>query len=102
VTAPRIREALRLIDLVGPDTRALSLFLLAERERTPGEIARGLGLSVHAGSWPLTILRHGELIEARREGDGLRYSLTADGVRLARLLARLAEVGESAPGPLGG
>jgi DNA-binding transcriptional ArsR family regulator len=94
VTDPRIREALRLLDLVGHDTRALTLLLLAERERTSGELARELGLSVHTGSWHLAIPRQGGLIEARREGDGILYSLTEEGVRLVRLVARLAQVGE--------
>jgi DNA-binding transcriptional ArsR family regulator len=60
--------------------------MLSAGERNVGGMCKELGISQPAGSHHLTLLRHGGIIESRRQGKNNFYSLTDTGEQLARLV----------------
>jgi DNA-binding transcriptional ArsR family regulator len=73
-----------LLKQVSDPTRLQVLMLLAEKERNVGGLCADLGnQSQPAVSHHLALLRHGRLIEPRREGKNNVYSLTEQGRKLA-------------------
>lgn len=66
------------------------LDLLAQGERGVGALARAAGTSVTNTSAHLQVLRHGGLVDARKEGTRVRYRLADDHV--LRLVIALREV----------
>jgi ArsR family transcriptional regulator, zinc-responsive transcriptional repressor len=79
-TPAAIRAAVSMLRLVTAPTRLSILYLLAERERSVGEICRELGMqSQPALSHQLAILRHGRLVEGERRGRRIIYRLTPAG-----------------------
>jgi len=77
--------------LVTAPTRLMILFLLAEHERNVGAICSELDNSSQPSvSHQLALLRHGRLIEARREGRTIVYSLTPVGQTVTDAFRKLA------------
>jgi len=68
-------EAARLLKALANDKRLLILCLLAEGERSVGELNARLDLSQSALSQHLAVLRAEGLVETRREAQVIRYSL---------------------------
>lgn len=82
-------EAARLLRAMGHGPRLRILCLLAEGAQPSGEIARSLGMREAAASQQLALLRAERLIQARREGQRMIYSLTAGAVE--KVIAALRE-----------
>jgi ArsR family transcriptional regulator len=57
-------------------TRLMMVALLAEREMSVGEMVDHLGISVTNASQHLRILRNNHIVQTRREGQTVYYSLT--------------------------
>ncbi len=95
--APRpssqVRQAAELLKQVSDPTRLQILTLLTEKERNVSELCSDLGTqSQPAVSHHLALLRHGRLIEPRRDGKHNFYGLTELGKELANLVAMLVEL----------
>ena len=80
-TAPDLADHDRLAALLGP-TRAAVLRALREPRGT-AELATAVRISPASASEHAKILRDASLIETRREGRGVRHSLTALGTAMA-------------------
>jgi DNA-binding transcriptional ArsR family regulator len=82
-----IRRAAYLLKQASDTTRLRVLLILAEEEKNVGEICLELGiLSQPAVSHHLGLLRHGRLIEPRRQGKNNIYNLTDQGRELAEVV----------------
>src|SRR5450432_2268324 len=80
----QIRQAADLLKQVSDPTRLQVLMLLTEKERNVSELCSDLGTqSQPAVSHHLALLRHGRLIEPRRDGKHNFYGLTEAGRELA-------------------
>jgi DNA-binding transcriptional ArsR family regulator len=75
------RRASDLLKALSHENRLLLLCLLAERERSVSELEDILGLRQAAVSQQLARLRFDGLVQARREGKQVHYSLARDDVR---------------------
>lgn len=90
----------RVGKVVSHPKRVEILDLLRQSERSVDEISRLTGTSVTSASAQLQVLRHGRLVQARRRGKSVIYSLADESVaKLIEALqetarVRLAEVGE--------
>lgn len=71
-------EAARLLRALANDKRLMLLCLLVEGEHSVGELNARVDLSQSALSQHLAVLREDGLVETRREGQTIHYSL-ADG-----------------------
>ena len=71
-------EAARLLRALANDKRLMLLCLLVEGERSVGELNARVDLSQSALSQHLAVLREDGLVDTRREGQTIHYSL-ADG-----------------------
>lgn len=71
-------EAANLMKALGNESRLMILCLLAEGERSVGELNEAIPLSQSALSQQLARLRRKGLVETRRESQTIYYSL-ADG-----------------------
>ena len=69
-------DAAQLLKVLGNEKRLMILCLLAEGERSVGELNALLELSQSALSQHLAILREQELVSTRREAQSVFYSLT--------------------------
>jgi ArsR family transcriptional regulator, zinc-responsive transcriptional repressor len=86
-----VRQAAMLLKQVSDPTRMQVLLLLAEQERNVSTLCADLGhQSQPAVSHHLALLRHGRLIEPRRQGKNNVYSLTDEGRRLAEAVRSMA------------
>jgi DNA-binding transcriptional ArsR family regulator len=74
-------EAAALLRRLGNDQRLLILCHLAEGELSVGALHQRLDLSQSALSQHLAKLREGRLVETRREGQVIHYSLPEGPVR---------------------
>ncbi len=82
-----IRRVAELLKQVSDPTRLQVLMLLNECERNVTELCNDLGTqSQPAVSHHLALLRHGRLIEPRREGKHNYYALTDAGRKLASVV----------------
>jgi DNA-binding transcriptional ArsR family regulator len=71
-------------------TRRRILELLAERDRTAGEIASHFSIAFPSVSHHLRILKEAELVSAEREGQSIRYRInTTVSQDLMRYLIKL-------------
>lgn len=68
-------DAARLLKALANERRLQVLCLLAEKERSVGEINALLGLSQSALSQHLAVLRQEGLVQTRREAQAILYSL---------------------------
>jgi DNA-binding transcriptional ArsR family regulator len=86
-TSSEIRRVADLLKQVSDPTRLQVLMLLSEKERNVSELCTDLGTqSQPAVSHHLALLRHGRLIEPRRDGKHNFYGLTDAGRELARVV----------------
>jgi DNA-binding MarR family transcriptional regulator len=92
---PDMVDVLRLINLVGYPPRARALLALLDYDGLrAAELVPEVALAKSASSRQVALLSRAGMITSRRDNKGIRYSLTEDGVRLARIVVKLAEVGE--------
>lgn len=71
-----VRAAADLMKALSSENRLLLLCLLAEGEKTVGQLAETLDLRQAAVSQQLTLLRKDGLVAARRDGRTMHYRLT--------------------------
>ena len=87
-----ISAAARALGALSQETRLLAFRLLVRcgsDGMAAGQIARGLGIPHNTLSSHLSILAHAGLVNSRREGRSMIYSVDFDGTR--QLLAFLME-----------
>ena len=77
----RARKASEFLKALAHESRLLILCLLAERERTVGELESLLAISQPAVSQQLARLRLDGLVDSRRDGKTVYYSLADDTTR---------------------
>jgi len=68
---------------LGDPTRLEIVSLLRERSRTPSELLERMSVSQPTLSHHLDILKRADLVETRREGQFIRYSLNMTVVQMA-------------------
>jgi DNA-binding transcriptional ArsR family regulator len=88
--AAQAEAAAELLKAMANPQRLRVLCLLAEGERSVGEINAAVDLSQSALSQHLAVLREQGLVQTRREAQSIRYSLVAGPV--ARLIQTLHEI----------
>ena len=94
---PRLPAKIRLaadpLKQASDPTRLQVLMLLSEKERHVTELCAEIGApSQPAVSHHLALLRHGRLIESRRDGKHNYYGLTDTGRKLVALAGTLSPV----------
>lgn len=77
----RAREASDFLKALSHESRLLLLCLIAEKERSVGELENILSLRQPMVSQQLARLRLDQLVTTRREGKAIYYSLATDDVR---------------------
>lgn len=77
----RARKASDFLKALAHESRLLILCLLAERERTVGELEELLSISQPTVSQQLARLRLDGLVDSRRDGKTVYYSLADDTTR---------------------
>ena len=77
----KARKAADFLKAMAHENRLVILCLLAERERTVTELEGLLALSQATVSQQLARLRHEGLVETRRDGRAIYYSLADDTTR---------------------
>ena len=81
-----IQRAAILLKQVSDPTRLQVVTLLSERERHVGGLCEECKISPPALSHHLALLRHGGIIDRRRQGKNNFYSLTDTGYRLSKIV----------------
>jgi DNA-binding transcriptional ArsR family regulator len=66
-----------LLKAIANPARLVILCQLAERERSVGELERSVGLSQSGISQHLAVLRRGDVVASRRDGQTVYYSLAS-------------------------
>jgi DNA-binding transcriptional ArsR family regulator len=77
----KARKASNFLKAISHENRLLLLCLLAERERSVSELENILSLRQSAVSQQLARLRYDGMVETRRDGKTIYYSLASDDVR---------------------
>jgi ArsR family transcriptional regulator, zinc-responsive transcriptional repressor len=85
------QRAAGLFRMGGDATRVRILGLLTDGARNVTDISAAIGQSQPACSHHLALLRHGRIIEYKREGKNNMYALTTKGRLLAEILDRATE-----------
>ena len=75
----------KILDALCDPTRREILRLLRRGERSTGEIAERFDISAPAISRHLSLLREAEMVEARRDGKNVYYSLSLDFIEKMKL-----------------
>lgn len=74
-----------ILALAGNEARLKMLFLLeAEKELCPCDLADILGMSIPAVSQHLRKLKDGNIVETRKEGQTIYYSLTQENLKILK------------------
>jgi ArsR family transcriptional regulator, zinc-responsive transcriptional repressor len=81
-----IQRAATLLKQVSDPTRLQVVTMLTERERHVGGLCEELTQSPAVMSHHLALLRHGGLVDRRRQGKNNFYSLTDTGYRLSKIV----------------
>jgi ArsR family transcriptional regulator, zinc-responsive transcriptional repressor len=81
-----IQRAANLLKQVSDSTRLQVVCLLSEGERHVGGLCDEFSLSQPAVSHHLALLRHGGIVNRRRQGKNNIYSLTDTGYRLSEIV----------------
>src|SRR4051794_7032971 len=81
-----IQRAANLLKQVSDSTRLQVVSLLSEGERHVGGLCEEFDLSQPALSHHLALLRHGGIVDRRRQGKNNFYSLTDTGYRLSEIV----------------
>lgn len=90
VLSGNVRRVADLFRQASEVTRLQILVLLTAGERNVGDICAQFGQSQPAVSHHLALLRHGRLVEPRRDGKHNFYGLTNEGRKLAELASELS------------
>jgi DNA-binding transcriptional ArsR family regulator len=80
------QRAAILLKQVSDPTRVQLVSLLSEGEHHVGGLCDHFNMSQPAVSHHLALLRHGGIIESRRQGKNNFYSLTDTGYRLSKIV----------------
>jgi ArsR family transcriptional regulator, zinc-responsive transcriptional repressor len=80
------QRAANLLKQVGDPTRLQVITLLSEREHHVGGLCDQFNMSQPAVSHHLALLRHGGIVERRRQGKNNVYTLTDTGYRLSKIV----------------
>jgi len=81
-----IQRAAILLKQVSDPTRLRVVTLLSEEELHVGGLCEQFSMSQPAVSHHLALLRHGGIVNSRRQGKNNFYSLTDTGYRLSRIV----------------
>jgi DNA-binding transcriptional ArsR family regulator len=81
-----IQRAASLLKQVSDPTRIRVVTLLSEGERHVGGLCDQSNMSQPAMSHHLAMMRHGGIVERRRQGKNNIYSLTDTGYRLSKIV----------------
>jgi DNA-binding transcriptional ArsR family regulator len=81
-----IQRAATLLKQVSDPTRLQVIALLSEAELHVGGLCDQFNMSQPAVSHHLALLRHGGIVNSRRQGKNNFYSLTETGYRLSRIV----------------
>jgi ArsR family transcriptional regulator, virulence genes transcriptional regulator len=88
--APNVRKATRLLKLMASEPRLMILCRLYDGEASVSDLAGYLDQSVSTTSQHLAKMRAEELVETRRDGQTIYYSLAAHGPK--RVIDALCEI----------
>jgi ArsR family transcriptional regulator, zinc-responsive transcriptional repressor len=80
------QRAASLLKQVSDPTRLQVITLLSEREHQVGWLCDQFDMTQPAMSHHLALLRHGGIIERRRQGKNNFYTLTDTGYRLSKIV----------------
>jgi DNA-binding transcriptional ArsR family regulator len=80
------QRAAYLLKQVSDATRLQVITLLSEREHHVGGLCDQFNMSQPAVSHHLALLRHGGIVERRRQGKNNFYTLTDTGYRLSKIV----------------
>jgi DNA-binding transcriptional ArsR family regulator len=80
------QRAANLLKQVGDPTRLQVITLLSEREHHVGWLCDQFNMSQPGLSHHLALLRHGGIVERRRQGKNNFYTLTDTGYRLSKIV----------------
>ena len=81
-----MQRAAILLKHVSDPTRLQVISLLSEGERHVGGLCEEFNISQPAVSHHLALLRHGGIVDRRRQGKNNFYSLTDTGYRLSKIV----------------
>ena len=85
-----MQRAAILLKQVSDATRLQVVTLLSEGERHVGGLCDQFNMSQPAVSHHLALLRHGGIVDRRRQGNNNFYSLTDTGYRLSKIVKSVA------------
>jgi DNA-binding transcriptional ArsR family regulator len=80
------QRAANLLKQISDPTRLRVVTLLSEREHHVGSLCEQFKMSQPAVSHHLALLRHGGIVDRRRQGKNNFYTLTETGYRLSRIV----------------
>jgi DNA-binding transcriptional ArsR family regulator len=81
-----LQRAAYLLKQVSDPTRLQVITMLSEREHHVGGLCDQFNMSKPAVSHHLALLRHGGIVERRRQGKNNFYTLTDTGYRLSKIV----------------
>jgi DNA-binding transcriptional ArsR family regulator len=84
--AKAFRGAANLLKQVSDPARLQVVALLTEREHHVGGLSDTINMSQPALSHHLAMMRHGGIVERRRQGQNIFNSLTGTGHRLSKIV----------------
>jgi DNA-binding transcriptional ArsR family regulator len=84
-----LQRAAYLLKQVSDPTRLQVITMLSEREHHVGGLCDQFNMSQPAVSHHLALLRHGGIVERRRQGKNNFYTLTDTGYRLSKIVKSL-------------
>ncbi len=97
-TEPVFEQSAQMISLFANGRRLGILHMLMGKDRSAGELVKGSGGSFSAVSQQLKILTLGGLIERRRDGRNVYYSLKGpDAARILEVIQAFCAKGQSHP-----
>jgi DNA-binding transcriptional ArsR family regulator len=88
VSEPLYKLKAEFFKTLGHPARIRVLELLAERDRTVGELLQEVGLESSNLSQQLAVLRRAAVVLARRDGNAVRYSIASPEVTELLAVAR--------------
>lgn len=88
-SAASARKAAIMLKQISDPTRLLIVLRLSEGERSVGSMCDELNQTQPAVSHHLALLRHGGVVEPRRQGKNNFYALTESGDTLAAVIKEL-------------
>jgi DNA-binding transcriptional ArsR family regulator len=80
------QRAANLLKHVSDPTRLQVVTMLSEREHNVGGLCEQFNMSQPAVSHHLALLRHGGIVDRRRQGKNNFYTLTETGYRLSKVV----------------